>query len=244
MGTDGKFPVWGIFFTALPALGLTFLGYMDQNLTSLLINRRDHKLTKPPAYHLDLFYCGAVIYPVCGFLGLPFTHAATVRSMTHLISLTTRETVELPGGGHTTRVSSVVEQRVTQLLIHVLLLLSLVLSPILKYVPKAVLYGVFGYMGVSSLAGNQLWDRFLLLFIWDSSKFPRYPYVQACDLKPLHLFTLVEVLCLGILYGMSKSPASVAFPFFIGLLVFVRKGMASEPCKKIWSPEDLQALDS
>jgi hypothetical protein len=26
MGTNGDFPVWGIFFTALPALGLTFLG--------------------------------------------------------------------------------------------------------------------------------------------------------------------------------------------------------------------------
>ena len=69
---------------------------MDQNLTSLLINRRDHRLKKPPAYHLDLFYCGIFIYPVCGFLGLPFTHAATVRSMTHLISLTTRETVRIP----------------------------------------------------------------------------------------------------------------------------------------------------
>jgi hypothetical protein len=151
--------------------------------------------------------------------------------------------VELPGGGTTTRVASVVEQRVTQLLIHVLLLLSLVLSPVLKYVPKATLYGVFGYMGVSSLAGNQLWDRFLLFFIWDPSKYPRYPYVEACKLMPLHVFTAIEVSCLAILYGLSKSPASVAFPFFIGLLVFVRKAFSAGPFKKIWSPEDLKALD-
>ena len=32
MGTAKPFPAWGIGFCALPALGLTFLGYMDQVL--------------------------------------------------------------------------------------------------------------------------------------------------------------------------------------------------------------------
>ena len=67
-------------------------GYLDQNLTSLLINRKDHNLRKPPGYHLDLFVCGAS-WPDHSIFGLPFTHAATVRSMTHLIALSTRETV-------------------------------------------------------------------------------------------------------------------------------------------------------
>ena len=88
LGINEDFPPWAIFGTIVPALGLTFLGYMDQNLTSILINRKDHALRKPPAYHLDLLVCGAVVYPVCAMLGLPFTHAATVRSMTHLVSLT------------------------------------------------------------------------------------------------------------------------------------------------------------
>jgi hypothetical protein len=42
---------------------------MDQNLTSILINRRDHRLKKSPAYHLDLFVCGIFVYPICSFLG-------------------------------------------------------------------------------------------------------------------------------------------------------------------------------
>ena len=88
LGINEDFLPWAIFGTIVPALGLTFLGYMDQNLTSILINRKDHALRKPPAYHLDLLVCGAVVYPVCAMLGLPFTHAATVRSMTHLVSLT------------------------------------------------------------------------------------------------------------------------------------------------------------
>ena len=72
--------------------------YLDQNLTSMLINRKDHNLKKPPAYHLDLLVCGLIVYPVCGFLGLPFTHAATVRSITHLKSLTDYETEHLGDG--------------------------------------------------------------------------------------------------------------------------------------------------
>ena len=36
--------------------------YLDQNLTSMLINRKDHNLKKPPAYHLDLLVCGLIVY--------------------------------------------------------------------------------------------------------------------------------------------------------------------------------------
>jgi hypothetical protein len=53
-GMETNFPVWGIFFTALPAIGLCILGFLDQNLTTLLINRKDNNLKKPPGYHLDL----------------------------------------------------------------------------------------------------------------------------------------------------------------------------------------------
>ena len=103
LGINEDFPPWAIFGTIIPALGLTFLGYMDQNLTSILINRKDHALRKPPAYHLDLLVCGAVVYPVCAMLGLPFTHAATVRSMTHLVSLTEYKAVpvDVTTGGKT-----------------------------------------------------------------------------------------------------------------------------------------------
>ena len=239
MGTHEPFPVWGIFFTALPALGLTILGYLDQNLTSLLINRKDHNLRKPPAYHLDLLVCGVLVYPVCSIFGLPFTHAATVRSMTHLIALSTRETVKLEGGGTVTKVAKVIEGRTTHFIIHVLLLVAVLLAPLLQLVPKAVLYGVFLFMGVGSMAGNQLFDRLQLLFIWDAKAYPKYEYVEHVEKKPLHLFTLWQLLCFGIIYGMMRIDAiSVAFPFMIGALIFVRFGM-----KKCWSKEQLHHLD-
>ena len=240
MGTHKPMPIWGIFFTALPALGLTILGYLDQNLTSLLINRKDHNLRKPPGYHLDLFVCGAFIYPVCSFFGLPFTHAATVRSMTHLISLSTREQVKLAdGNGTQMKVTKVIEGRTTHFIIHVLLLLSVLLAPLLQLVPKAVLYGVFLFMGVGSMAGNQLFDRVYLLFIWNKKQYPSYNYVKNVSLKGIHTFTLFQVFCFGLVYGMVKIDAiSVAFPFMIGALIFVRMGM-----KRCWTADQLHHLD-
>jgi len=43
---------WAIGFTALPALGLTLLGYMDQNVSTLIVNRKDHMLKKGPVHTL------------------------------------------------------------------------------------------------------------------------------------------------------------------------------------------------
>lgn len=43
--------------------------------------------------------------------------------------------------------------------------LSILMEPILKLIPMSALFGIFLYMGVTSLNGIQLWDRVLLLLI-------------------------------------------------------------------------------
>ncbi|MDF1744187.1 MAG: hypothetical protein P1V19_10890, partial [Gimesia sp.] len=88
--------------------------------------------------------------------------AATVRSLAHVRGLATTEEVIIPGGGTQERVIHVQENRVTGLAIHVLIALSLLALPLLKVVPMAVLYGVFLYMGVVSLTGNQFFERLTL----------------------------------------------------------------------------------
>jgi MFS superfamily sulfate permease-like transporter len=55
-------------------------------------------------------------------------------------------------------------------MIHVLLICSLILAPVLKLIPKTVLYGVFLFMGVGALAGVQLYDRCARWFIWETDK--------------------------------------------------------------------------
>jgi len=242
MGTP-EHPIqgWAIAFMALPALGLTVLGYMDQNVSTLIVNRKDHMLQKGPAYHLDLMICGTLFYPICSFFGLPFPHASTVPCLIHLISLSNRETVHMEGGGTTTRVTSVIEgARTTNLLIHALILISLTFTSILKFVPRTVLFGVFLFMGVGSIAGNELFDRMKLFGIWVFNDFPSYEYTKKVSVKAMHSFTLFQMVLLGMLYATTRvSDLGVAFPFFIGALVPLRWVL-----NRFWNPEDLKWLDA
>ncbi|CAE7231229.1 SLC4A4 [Symbiodinium natans] len=239
MGIERSFPAWAIAYAILPAIGFAVLGYLDQNLTSVIVNRPSNNLQKGPGYHLDLFVRGALTLPVCAVLGLPLSVASTVPSITHVISLTTYEVKQLPEGERKVP-SKVVEQRATNFLIHVLIGCALFLAPALKFLPRAVLQGVFFYMGIASLTGNNLFDRLFLWLIWDPAKYPQYHYIQKLPIRRVHLYTLVQVVCLGILYGLKAiKETSVVFPFFMASLAIIRKAM-----RFLFTQEELELLDS
>lgn len=71
-------------FTALLA---TILIFMDQQITAVIVNRRENKLRKGCGYHLDLLVVACLIF-ICSVFGLPFFVAATVLSVNHVSSLT------------------------------------------------------------------------------------------------------------------------------------------------------------
>lgn len=238
MGIEKDFPAWGIAYAILPAIGFAVLGYLDQNLTSVIVNRPSNGLSKPPGYHLDLFVRGALTTPVCAVLGLPLSVASTVPSITHVISLTTYEVQQLPQGERKVP-TKVVEQRATNFLIHVLIGCALFMAPVLKFIPRAVLQGVFFYMGIASLTGNNLFDRMKLWLIWDSSKYPSYHYIQKLPVSRVHLYTFVQFICLAILYGLKEiKETAVVFPFFMASLAIIRKAM-----RWMFSEEELKQLD-
>ena len=62
-------------------------------------------------------------------------------------------------------ITNVRETRMTGIVSHLLLLLTLLLIPYpIGYIPTAVLDGLFLYMAVTSLDGLQVFERILLLF--------------------------------------------------------------------------------
>merc|ERR1712194_57320 len=135
--------------------------------------------------------------------------------------------------------TGVAEQRVTQLLIHTLIGLSAVAAKVLKNLPNAVLYGVFLFMGVSTIAGNALFDRMSLWLIWDTSKYPPYPFIKGISFGKLHLYTFVQFMCLVVLYALkSIKQVAVVFPFFLIVIVLVRMFIG-----RWFTPEELAILD-
>ncbi len=56
------------------------------------------------------------------------------------------------------------------------------ITPGLKKIPSAVLWGYFAYLSLASLPGSQFWERFLLLFVDPKLRPPKYAPV-ACLYK-------------------------------------------------------------
>ncbi|XP_034411237.1 sodium-driven chloride bicarbonate exchanger-like isoform X2 [Cyclopterus lumpus] len=215
----GPNPWWTTIITILPALLCTILIFMDQQITAVIINRKEHKLKKGCGYHLDLFVVG-VMLGVCSVMGLPWFVAATVLSISHVNSLKLESECSAPG--EQPKFLGIREQRFTGLMIFTLMGCSVFMTSVLKFIPMPVLYGVFLYMGASSLRGIQFFDR-LRLFIMPAKHQPDFIYLRHVPLRKVHLFTLVQLSCLILLWVIKTSKAAIVFPMMVLALVFIRK---------------------
>lgn len=73
------------------------------------------------------------------------------------------------------RIIKVRETRLTGMLSHILIGLSIFLIPYpMAYIPTAVLDGLFLYMAITSLNGNQMFERITLLFMEQVSDAPLF----------------------------------------------------------------------
>ncbi|XP_064907667.1 sodium bicarbonate cotransporter 3 isoform X1 [Columba livia] len=217
----GSNPWWTLLVAAVPALLCTILIFMDQQITAVIINRKEHKLKKGCGYHLDLLMVG-VMLGICSLMGLPWFVAATVLSISHVNSLKVESECSAPG--EQPKFLGIREQRVTGLMIFVLMGLSVFMTSVLKFIPMPVLYGVFLYMGVSSLKGIQFFDR-IKLFGMPAKHQPDLIYLRYVPLWKVHIFTVVQLTCLVLLWVIKASAAAVVFPMMVLALVFIRKLM-------------------
>ncbi|XP_049619004.1 solute carrier family 4 member 4a isoform X2 [Syngnathus scovelli] len=230
----GGNPWWVYLASSVPALLVTILIFMDQQITAVIVNRKEHKLKKGAGYHLDLFWV-AVLMVVCSFMGLPWYVAATVISIAHIDSLKMETETSAPG--EQPKFLGVREQRVTGVAVFILTGLSVFMAPILKFIPMPVLYGVFLYMGVASLNGVQFMDR-LKLLLMPAKHQPDLIYLRHVPLRKVHLFTFIQALCLALLWILKSTVAAIIFPVMILALVAVRKAM-----DYMFSQHDLSFLD-
>ncbi|XP_072515699.1 electrogenic sodium bicarbonate cotransporter 4 isoform X2 [Salminus brasiliensis] len=230
----GKNPWWMYLASFVPALLVTILIFMDQQISAVIVNRKENKLKKGCGYHLDLFWVG-ILMAVCSFLGLPWYVAATVISIAHIDSLKMESETSAPG--EQPQFLGVREQRLTGILVFVLTGVSIFLAPILQFIPMPVLYGVFLYMGVASLNGIQFWER-IKLYLMPAKHQPDFVFLRHVPLRRVHLFTLVQITCLAVLWILKSTVAAIIFPVMILGLMVVRKML-----DLVFSQHDLAWLD-
>lgn len=209
-------PTWVIFGSIGPAILATILLFLDQNITTRLVNSPDYKLRKGGGYHLDLLVVGLIVL-VASFFALPWIVAATVHSLNHIKSLARTKVINL-GSIKKEVIIGVRENRLSPLLIHCMVAGSIFFLGYIGYIPMAVLFGLFLYMGLASLAGNQFFDR-LMLLATDPKLYPKTHYTKVVPKKWIHRFTLIQLLCFVVLWVLKASRFGILFPLMIAALV-------------------------
>ena len=208
------------------ALGfcLSLLFLMDQGFGVALTDTPQHQLKKPSGYHYDLLIV-SVINIVLSLYGLPWVHAALPHCPLHVKALA--DTEERVDDGYVVqKITKVREQRVSALAAHVLIGLSILVIPsVLIHIPRPVLDGLFLFVAITSLYGNQFFER-LMLFITDLNAYPPNHYLRRVPKKVVHMFTLCQAaqLILLAIVGFQKwTPyLKMGFPILIAVLLPVR----------------------
>ncbi|XP_057197758.1 sodium bicarbonate transporter-like protein 11 isoform X2 [Triplophysa rosa] len=213
--------------SVLSAMGLGFLLFLlifiDQNIVVSLTNAPENRLLKGTAYHWDLTLSG-LINILMSVLGLPWMHAAFPHSTLHVRQLAIVE--ERVEGGHLYEtIVSVKETRVTSLVANILIGVSVFLLPVpLQWIPKPVLYGLFLYIALTSIDGNQMCDRMALL-LKEQTSYPPTHYIRKVPQRKIHYFTFLQMVQLLFLcaFGMYPLPyMKMIFPLLMFILIPIR----------------------
>ncbi|XP_063837858.1 anion exchange protein 3 isoform X2 [Ostrinia nubilalis] len=227
-------PFWAMLVMALPALMVYIIVFMETHIAELIVDKPERRLKKGSGFHMDIVIM-SLVNGVCGMFGAPWQCVATVRSVSHVSALTVMSTTHAPGDKP--HIVEVKEQRLTGLLVSILCGVSVLAASWLRLVPMAVLFGVFLYMGISALGGIQFWDRCILL-LKPVKHHPQVPYVRRVPTLKMHMYTLIQLAGICVLYTVKSSRFSLALPFFLVLMVPLRMALVY-----LFTPLQLRALD-
>ena len=208
---DGK--GWIPIVAAGPAALAFVLVFLDCGITWHLIAHKSHKLQHGESYNYDLMIVG-FFNLVNGMLGLPWLVATTVPCVIHLNALADKDQ-----HGNFIKVQ---ETRLTGLLAHFLVAMSILALDILKMLPLPVLYGVFLFMGLSALPNIQFWNRFLMFF-QQPSKYAKTSYNKYMDKGRVHKYTLLQMFFFGLVFLVQNfKKIAIVFPLMTLLCIPAR----------------------
>uniref|UniRef100_A0A8C0C517 Anion exchange protein n=1 Tax=Balaenoptera musculus TaxID=9771 RepID=A0A8C0C517_BALMU len=233
----GANPWWLSVAAALPALLLSILIFMDQQIAGVIPNCTEYRLWKGAGFQLDLL-CVAVLMRLTSALGLPWCVSATVISLAHMDSL--RRASRACAPGEAPSFLGIREQRPTGLAVFILTGISIFLAP---FIPMPLLYGIFLYMGLPEYPAFLLllfpqFTKRVQLLLMPAKHQPDLLLLWHVPLRRVHFFTAIQLACLGLLWIVKSTPAAIIFPLMLLDLVGVRKAL-----EWVFSPQELLWLD-
>lgn len=244
---DGQKMKWWMIIAAIgPALMLLILFFFDHNVSSILAQDPKFNLKKPPAFNWDFTVLG-VLVALCGIFGVPPGNGLIPQAPLHVRALAVVDYEEAAPGMRRREVyTGVVEKRWSNLLQSLLCLLTVLLFPIIKLIPQAVLAGTFLYMGASGFFGNGLFER-LECMMMQASRRPDFDFIRHVPWGQIVRYTALQAFAVILIFFVSfnlflppGSPSiAVVFPLLIAILIPLRDYWI--PTK--FTPNELDHLD-
>jgi hypothetical protein len=219
-------PVWARWASFLPAIMAAILLFFDQNITVRLVNNPKWKMTKGrrmnnilDGMHADLLVI-SILTAIQSIFGIPWLIASTVHSVAHVQALAKRD---IEG-----KVKKTTEQRMSGISIHTLIGCCVLFEgprQLLSQISLPVFTGLFMYLGVTGLPGNEMWERMLGLFK-DKTFATKERWTDTVPSKTVNFYTAIQVVCLAAMFCVKESKQlGVLFPVIIALLAPLRLGL-------------------
>lgn len=219
---------------------MSLLFFLDQGFGEALTNSHQHKLVKPSGYHWDLLLV-SIINGGLSFFGLPWIHGALPHSPLHVRALAVVEE-RVEDGYISEEIVMVSEQRISALFSHIMIGCTLFFLNFFTVIPKPVFDGLFLFVAVTSLFGNQFFER-LGLIVTDRASYPPSHYLRRVPVNIVHTFTCIQLVqlsvCCLMAFGFFGLQLKLVFPVIIFMLILIRRFILPE----IFKREHLEALD-
>ena len=241
-----ELPVTWVFAAIIPGLIITVLFFFDHEISSIICTLPRYGTKKPTGYAWDIALLGCTT-AICGILGIPPANGLLPQAPLHSESLmhtrTEIQTFRDPVSGEEVdrevKVERVDEQRFSPFLqaAGIMAFCAPPLQHVLGLTPTSVLAGLFLFMGEQSLVTNPIFWRTLQM-LTPQSELPELP--RGVRWIAVHGYTLLEIVCSGIVFYVTLTIVSPSFPVIIIALVPVRLLLLN----KIWNREVLRYVDS
>jgi len=212
-----------------------FLLFAETAMVEILMEEKEKKLEKPGGVNWDL-----MVMSICTFFssifGLPWICVSGVQTIEHAKGLSF---MKKKAPGAKPEVDRVIENRVTTLALALLFGLTIFFERFLKFVPVACLFGVFMYLGTSSMLETTLFKG-LINVLHFGKNFRHTEADLNVTANRIRFYRFLQLIGLIWIYTVKQfNVVAILFPFvfiaFIGCRQFILPW--------IYNEEELLALD-
>ncbi|PIC18851.1 hypothetical protein B9Z55_024600 [Caenorhabditis nigoni] len=218
----------------MAAVFLYVLIFVEAEIPEQMALRNKRKLRKGGGLHWDLIVVGFCTL-FSSFTGLPWMCPAAVQSLAHITACTEYEKTQR---GEPKKIKRVLEQRVSGIATYILLLAFAFYGHFLA-IPSAAIFGVFFYLGVRNLEGNQMIQRASLVCYLPKNR-GSHKFLDLAPFWVVQSYTVLQIIFVCGMYVVKSKPTlGVLFPLFLVITAF----FVAEVLPRVYDEKLLEALD-